>query len=64
MTDQVTHIICMVQGVFEYRPIAEWRIMQDHDFKLRKKPIPELYPGEVLSVVPGQSVYRIVKRDT
>lgn len=63
MTDQPTHIICLVQSVFEYRRVAEWRIMQDADFKLRKKPVPELSPGEVLSVVPGQSTYRIVKHD-
>ncbi|MEA3250146.1 MAG: hypothetical protein U9Q35_00980 [Pseudomonadota bacterium] len=63
MTDDPDYIICYVQGLFEYRRVAEWRIMQDHDFKLRKKPIPELSPGEVLTVVPGQSLYRIIKHE-
>ena len=55
------YMICYVEGVFEYRRIAQRRLMQDHDFKIREKPIPELHPGEILSVVPGQSMYRIIK---
>lgn len=58
-----THMIVVVNGVFEYRRIAEYRLMQDYDFKIRRKPVPELNDGEVLSVVPGQSVYRIVRHE-
>lgn len=56
-------IICYVQGLFEYRRVAEWRLLQDYDGKLRKRPVPDLEPGEILSVVPGQSMYRIIKHE-
>lgn len=60
MTDQ-THMICLVQGRFEYRRIAEHRLMMDEGGRLRNRAVPELEEGEVLSVVPGQSMYRIIK---
>lgn len=60
MTEQ-THMIVLVQSQFEYRRIVEYRLMADECGRLRNRAVPELEPGEVLSVVPGQAMYRIVK---
>ncbi|MBZ5486912.1 hypothetical protein HW452_05170 [Halomonas aquamarina] len=54
-------MIVLVQGQFEYRRIAEHRLMADECGRLRNRAVPELEPGEVLSVVPGQAMYRIIK---
>ena len=61
--DHPDYIICYVQGLFEFRRIEEWRTLQGIDGRLRKRPIPELYPGEVLGVEPHQSTYHIIKHD-
>lgn len=63
MTEQ-THMIVLVQGVFEYRRIAEHRNMMDVDGRIRLRAIPELYAGEVLVGKPGESLYRILRHET
>lgn len=62
MTEQ-THMICLVQGRLEYRRIAEHRLMMDEGGRLSNRAVPELEKGEVLSVVPGKSMYRIIKNE-
>lgn len=56
------YMIVMAQGQFEFRKVAQERIMQDLDGSLRLKKIPALYPGEALSVThPRENIYHIIK---
>ncbi|MEC8917124.1 MAG: hypothetical protein VX796_05830 [Pseudomonadota bacterium] len=62
MTEQ-THMIVLVQSQFEYRRIVERRNMMGVDGRIRLRPIPELFEGEVLAGKPGESIYRIIKHE-